>query len=47
MAVGNIPRFVEVPGILAIMDGWLNEWVNLVTVMAELGDAVLTTRLYR
>lgn len=29
------------PGILTMMDGMLNEWVNLVTVMAEFAAAML------
>jgi len=35
-----------VPGILAMMDGWLKEWANWVTVMAELAAATLRTVLY-
>ena len=39
----NIPRSALLPGILAMMDGWLKEWVNLDTVMAELAEATLLT----
>ena len=34
-----------VPGILAMMEGWLKEWVNWETVMAGLAAATLLTSL--
>lgn len=34
-----------VPGIFAMIDGWLNECVNLVTVIFEFADAMLVTWL--
>lgn len=41
----NIPRSELVPGILTMIDGWLKEWVNWVTVMAELAAATVLTWL--
>jgi hypothetical protein len=39
----KLPRLVLVPGILTIIEGWLNEWVNVETVMAELTEVILLT----
>lgn len=39
----TMTRLVVFPGILAIMDGWLNECVNLVTVIAGLAAAIAVT----
>ncbi len=41
--MGAVPRLELVPGILAMIDGWLKECVNVVTVIAELVDAMLFT----
>lgn len=39
----QVPRLVLVPGILTMIDGMLNECVNLVTVMAGLTAAMLVS----
>ncbi len=39
----TIPRFELVPGILTMIEGWLKECVKVVTVIAELADAMLLT----
>ncbi len=41
----DLPRSEDWPGIVAITDGWLNEWVTRLTVMAELAAAMLVTVL--
>ena len=33
------------PGIVAMIEGWLKEWVTRRTVMAELAEATLVTVL--
>ena len=40
---GDEPRFELVPGIFAIMEGWLKECVKVVTVMAAFVDAMVLT----
>lgn len=41
----QVPRLVLVPGILTMIDGMLNECVNLVTVMAGLTATMLESRV--
>ena len=41
----QVPRLVLVPGILTMIDGMLNECVNLVTVIAEFTAAMLERRV--
>ena len=40
-----LPKSEVVPGIRAMMDGWLKEWENCVTVIAEFADATVRTVL--
>ena len=41
----DLPRLVLVPGILAMIEGWLKECVNLVTVIAGFAAATVVTVL--